>query len=252
MVTRTQLIDYLDTLLGSARIRDYAPNGLQVEGRGEVRRLVTGVSACQALVDEAVRRGADALLVHHGYFWKGESPELVGVKRRRVAALMVAEVNLIAYHLPLDIHPELGNNAQLAQVFELEVEGQVAVGGQEGLLWWGRTRNAYSAEGFAAHVAARLERTPTLITAGKRGVQRVAWCSGGAEGYLPQAAELGVDLYLSGELSEPVVHLARELGVHYLAAGHHATERYGVRALGDHLAERFDLEHHFVEIANPA
>lgn len=251
MIARTELIAHLDELLTSERIRDYAPNGLQVEGVTSISRIVTGVSACQALIDEAIARDADALLVHHGYFWKNESPLLVGMKRQRVLSLLENGINLIAYHLPLDVHPSLGNNAQLAQLLGIEVKAQHAAGGQEGLLWIGELAEAKSLGQFSAHVASCLGRVPLAIDGGGHMVRHVAWCSGGAQGYIEQAHALGADLYLSGEISEPTVHQSRELGIHYLSAGHHATERYGVQALGDHLAARFGLEHHYVEIENP-
>jgi len=245
----TDLSAYCDQLLESARFDDYCPNGLQVEGGREVRMLASGVTASQALIETALAAGADALLVHHGLFWKGDSPCLCGIKRRRVATLVRGDMSLLAYHLPLDAHPQLGNNARLAELLGLVGARPTAAG--KGLLWCGELPEAASLEALAGHVTQALGRVPLTIPAGGRPIRRIAWCSGAAQGYLEQAAALGVDAYLSGEISEPTVHQARELGVHYLAAGHHATERYGVQALGAHLAERFGLRHQYLEIPNP-
>ena len=224
---------------------DYCPNGIQVEGRAEVRRIVSGVTASQALVDAAVAVGADLLLVHHGYFWRGESPVLTGMKARRIAALMRADVSLLAYHLPLDAHAELGNNRQLAE--RLGFEGAEPVGG----LLWGCTLAApISAGELHARIGDALQREPMRVGP-DRPLQRIAWCTGAAQGMIAEAAARGFDAFISGEISEQTVHQSRELDVVYLAAGHHATERYGVQALGDELAARFGLEHRFVEIDNP-
>lgn len=252
MVQLSNLIRYCDELLGSARFRDYSPNGLQVEGRAEVRRLVGGVTASAALLERALAVGADAVLVHHGYFWKGEPAAVTGIKRRRLKLLLERDVSLIAYHLPLDAHPTLGNNAQLGADLELEAEGAIDAGGVPGLLMYGRPPEPLSAAAFAARIASALGRQPLHVTAGEEDVRRVAWCTGAAQRFIGEAAALGVDAYVSGEISEPTAHEAREYGLHYFAAGHHATERGGVRALGAHLAERFDLEHSFVDVPNPA
>jgi dinuclear metal center YbgI/SA1388 family protein len=245
---RNQLIEYIDQLLDINAFSDYAPNGLQVEGRPEINKIVGGVTACQALVDRAVEEGADALLVHHGYFWKGENPCVVGMKQRRLKALLAADINLVAYHLPLDAHPELGNNAQLAKLLGLKVEGGFA--GKPPIGQFGELETPMSAEAFAAHLGERLARQPLHIAGAGDEIQRVAWCTGAAQSYLEQASFLGVDAYISGEISEPTVHTARETGVHYYSAGHHATERYGVQALGSHLAERFGLDFKFCDIKN--
>ncbi|WP_294945483.1 Nif3-like dinuclear metal center hexameric protein [Sulfurivirga sp.] len=247
MIDRDELVRYCDQLLNAPAFKDYAPNGLQVEGRREIRRIVTGVTACQALLEEAVRREADAVLVHHGYFWKGEPAPLTGMKGRRVRTLMAHDLNLIAYHLPLDAHPELGNNAQLGKLWGLEDITPEA----DSLLRLGRLSEPRPVEDFIRRVAETLGRAPLHLPGGPEQVQTVAWCSGAAQKMLPQAAAWGADLYVSGEVSEQTAHEARELDVHYLAAGHHATERVGVRALGEHLAERFDLEVSFVDIDNP-
>ncbi len=251
MLDLHELIAYSDGLLNSAAFVDYCPNGLQVEGRREVRRLMSGVTASQALVDAAVAAGADALLVHHGYFWKGEDARVTGMQRRRLAALLAADISLIAYHLPLDAHPELGNNAQLARVLGLPVEGWFGAGRGPELACHGRLPVVRAATDLAADISTALGRAPQLITGGDHVVRRVGWCTGAAQSYIGAAATLGLDAFISGEISEQTVHVARECGIHFFAAGHHATERFGVQALGEHLAARFDLEHTFVDIANP-
>jgi len=251
MRSLAELVTHLDTLLDAGSYQDYCPNGLQVEGRGEVRRLITGVSASAALIDAAIERGADALLVHHGWFWKGEAPSVVGIKRRRLARLLGAEMSLIAYHLPLDGHPQLGNNARLGELLGATVEGRFGAGPGGGIAMHGTLPEAQSPQVLAARLAAGLGREPLHIAGDGRAIRRLAWCSGAAQGYLEAAASLGVDAYISGEISEPTVHIARETGVHYFAAGHHATERAGVRALGEQLSEQFGLEVEFVDIDNP-
>jgi dinuclear metal center YbgI/SA1388 family protein len=250
MIEPQALAEYCSTLLDVPSFSDYAPNGLQVEGERPISRLITGVTASAALIEAARDEDADALLVHHGWFWKGESPALIGTKGRRVRALMGSGASLIAYHLPLDAHPELGNNSALARVLDLRDPTPSAIG--PGLVWVGHLARPLRPDAWAQAVAERLGRTPTLVDGGRREITRVAWCTGGGQGYIEEAAALGVDAFLSGEISEQTTHAARELGICYLAAGHHATERYGVQALGSHLALRFGLDHRFVEIDNPA
>jgi len=230
---------------------DYCPNGLQVEGRPEVRRIAAAVTANQSVLDAAVDWGADLLLVHHGYFWRGEASPIVGMKRRRIDTLLKAGMSLLAYHLPLDAHPELGNNAQWGRRlgidgFEPLHPGKAAAVGNIGSL-----AEPTSLAAVIAQVEALTRRQPLLIGEPDREVQRVAWCTGAAQGYIDAAAEAGAELFISGEISEPTVHAARELGVAYLAAGHHATERYGVQALGARLADKFDLEWTFLDCDNP-
>lgn len=239
---------YLDELLEVSRLRDYCPNGLQVEGRPEVRRVLCGVTASQALLDRAVDGRFDAVLVHHGYFWKGEDGRITGIRRQRLATLLKHDISLLAYHLPLDAHAELGNNAQLGRLMGWMPTGRFA---DQELGWLGELAQAEPAAQLARSVAARLGRDPLLIGDEKRAVKRVAWCTGGAQGYFEQAILAGADLYVSGEISEQTVHLARESGVPYLAAGHHATERYGVKAMARHLAGEFGLEAEFVDLDNP-
>lgn len=245
---REELVEYLDRVLDCGRFRDYCPNGLQVEGRPEIRCIVAGVTASQALLDEAVARGADAVLVHHGYFWRGEDGRVTGIRRRRLATLLAADLNLLAYHLPLDAHPEFGNNAQLARRAGWLPEGRF---GEQDLGWVGRPAEPCSAGEMAARLRAAVAREPMLIGDAGRRVGRVAWCTGAAQGFFESAIALGADLFVSGEISEPTVHLARESGVPYLACGHHASERYGVQALGEHLQDAFGIECSFVEIENP-
>ncbi|MBV0933084.1 Nif3-like dinuclear metal center hexameric protein [Marinobacterium weihaiense] len=250
-VSTDQLVRYCDQLLQTERFRDYCPNGLQVEGKPQVQRVVTGVTACQALLDAALEWQADLVLVHHGYFWKGEPAEITGIKRRRLQTLLSTDLNLIAYHLPLDAHPELGNNAQLARRLGISLEGPLEPGQDPAIGNIGRLDVPLSPAAFAERVEQVLGRAPQMISGGGECIERVALCTGAAERMIDQALAQGADLYLSGEISEPVVHVAREAGIHYCGAGHHATERYGVQALGEHLAERFDIEHRFIDIDNP-
>ena len=251
MVELRTLLAAADEVMQPARYRDYCPNGLQVEGRSAVGRLISGVTASQKLIDAAIAQRADALLVHHGYFWKGEDPCLVRIKRRRLAALLQHDISLIAYHLPLDGHAELGNNAQLARLLGIELTGELFPEQPGAVGNLGRLAEPCGAEQFAQLLAERLGREPQLIRGGGHAIQALAWCTGAAQDYLEQAALMGVDAFISGEISERTVHLAEELGVHYFAAGHHATERYGVRALGESLAQRFGLSHQFIDIDNP-
>lgn len=245
---RSELEGYLNRLLEVGKFEDYCPNGLQVEGRDEISGIVTGVTASLELIQRAAGHHADAILVHHGYFWRGDDPRLVGTRKRRVAELLARDINLFAFHLPLDAHPELGNNARLGAQLEIAVDGWF--GGQS-VGAYGTLAAPLALGAFARAVQTRLGRAPLVVGDPARTVQRVAWCTGAAQGYLEEAAALGVDAYLSGEVSEHTVHLARESGVAFLAAGHHATERYGIQALGEHLAARFGIEHRFIDIPNP-
>ena len=243
-----ELTQYLDECLQPAKFRDYCPNGLQVEGKAEVSRVVAGVTASQALLDVAVDRGADAILVHHGYFWKGEDGRVTGIRKQRLATLIRHDISLLAYHLPLDAHPELGNNARLGELLGWQVEGRF---GEQDIGWHGCLGSPCFLRDVMARVRLVLGREPLVFGAPDRPIKRIAWCSGGAQGYFEQAIALGVDLYVSGEVSEQTVHLARESGVAYMAAGHHATERGGVEALAGHLSSRFGLDCQFVDIDNP-
>ncbi len=245
---REELVNYLDRLLMPGKFRDYCPNGLQVEGSSEISRIVAGVTASQALLDAALEREADAIVVHHGYFWKGEDGRVTGIRRKRLATLLANDINLLAYHLPLDAHPELGNNAQLANRLGWVADGRF---GEQDIAWRGTLAEPADLTALAVKVAAVLGREPLVIGDGARPIRRIGWCSGGGQGYFEQAIALGVDAFMSGEISEQTVHLARESGVAYLAAGHHATERYGVQALAGHLAERFGISCEFVDVDNP-
>ena len=244
------LVDEADRYLNAARIQDYCPNGLQVEGRPQVRRIVSGVTASLALIEAAIAAEADVLLVHHGYFWKGEDACITGMKQRRLKALLNNDLSLLAYHLPLDLHPEVGNNVQLAAQLGIEVEGELEPGNPRTVGLVGSLAEPMLASDFARHVQAVLGREPLLID-GARTVRRIGWCTDGGQGYIDQAIAAGVDLFLSGEASEQTFHSARENGISFIAAGHHATERYGVQALGDYLARRFALEHLFIDCPNP-
>jgi dinuclear metal center YbgI/SA1388 family protein len=244
---RETLAKHLAETLDINRFRDYCPNGLQVEGRPYIRRLVSGVTASLALIEAAIEVNADAVLVHHGYFWRGEDPRVIGARRRRLKLLLDHEVNLYAYHLPLDAHPKLGNNAQLGARLGFEAEGRF---GEQDLGWYGNTTSQTVAD--LMNVVHRvLGRQPQLIGDPAQTVNRVAWCTGAAQNAFEQAIDAGASIYLSGEISEQTVHLARESGVAYLACGHHATERFGVQALGDYLSSRFGIDHQFIDIANP-
>jgi len=234
--------------LNSSAFSDYAPNGLQVEGRTQVKTLIAGVTASQALVDEAVARNADAILVHHGYFWKSEPAVIKGMKRNRLRALLANDINLYGWHLPLDAHPVLGNNAQLAKLLDIEVKGEV-----EPLVLWGELPTPLSGETLAQRIEEKLGRAP--LHSGDNApaqIRRVAWCSGGGQGFIDSAAAFGVDAYITGEVSEQTIHSAREQGIHFFAACHHATERGVCTALGEWLAEQYDLDVTFIDIPNPA
>lgn len=252
MVHLRDLQRYLDDLLEVERFADYCPNGLQVEGGATVRRLVSGVTASQALIEAAIEADADALLVHHGYFWKGEAAPIVGLKKRRIARLLEHDISLLAYHLPLDAHPVYGNNTQLAQVLGFTVEGNFGPPSNPGIGLYGRLTEPLGAGTLAEQIGERLGRAPLHVGDPAAMIQTVAWCTGGAQGFIDEAARLGVDAYLTGEVSEQTVHVARENGIHFFAAGHHATERYGARALGEHLGAHFGIEQQFIDIDNPA
>lgn len=242
------LTRYLDELLEPWRFKDYAPNGLQVEGRPEVSRVVCGVTASQALIDAAIALEADAVLVHHGYFWKGEDSRVVGIKRRRLHALLTHDISLLAYHLPLDGHLELGNNAQLARVLDWVPEGQT---GDQGLLWHGRLTAPMRAAAWGDVLSERLGRRALLLGDSGQMISRVAWCTGGAQGLFEEALALGVDAFVTGEASEKNQHLAMESGCVFVSAGHHATERYGIEALAGKIRNDLGMDVEFIDIDNP-
>lgn len=240
-----ELCHFCDDYLSIDEFSDYCPNGLQVEGKKNINHIVSGVTASLELIESAIEQNADAILVHHGYFWKGESQPLVGYKGRRIRRLMQHDISLLAYHLPLDAHPTVGNNAQLAQRMGWLVTGQ------QDLLWIGELSQSATVDAVLEELGERIDCNPLLISGGSHRVSRIAWCTGAAQSSIERAASLGVDLFVSGEISEQTVYQAREVGVHYIAAGHHATERYGVQALGDLVASRFGVYHEYVEIENP-
>ena len=243
-----ELDDYIGKLLEISRFRDYCPNGLQVEGRGEIQRIATGVTASQRLLEAAADWGADAILVHHGYFWRNEEAVIKGIKKQRISHLLKHDISLLAFHLPLDAHPELGNNAQLAKRLGLLPAGKF---GEQDIAWHGKLESTQNLGQFSARIAGVLQRTPLVIGEVNKPLHHIAWCTGGAQGYFDQAVALGVDAFITGEISEQNYHVAEETGVAFIAAGHHATERYGVQALGEHLAAGFSLEHQFFDIDNP-
>ena len=249
----TDLNNYLNQLLKPEQFTDYCPNGLQVEGRAEIQHIVTGVTASYDLLEAALAVKADAILVHHGYFWRGESAAIVGLKKRRIQFLLQHDLSLIAYHLPLDAYAEFGNNVMLAKQLGLTATGWAGQKNknESNMLLLAELSQPLSLKEFAQTIALKLNRTPQVIGDLTQVVQKVALCTGAAQGYIEQAVDAGVDVYISGEISEPTVHIARETGVSYIAAGHHATERYGVQALGAHLAEKFGLTHTFIDCDNP-
>jgi len=245
----TVITNYIDNLLDSKSFDDYSPNGLQVQGKTEIKKIVSGVSATQQFIEAAIEADADAILVHHGWFWDKEDPRIIGMKYNRLKLLMDKEISLLGYHLPLDAHPEYGNNAQLAKRLEIQIED---VMDKQGVGNYGRLSEYISLDQFGAKIEKSLSRKPTLISGGDHAIRKVAWCTGGAQNWIHQAAEAGVDAYISGEISEHTTHVAREMRLHYIAAGHHATERYGAMALGEHVAAKFGLLHEFIDIDNPA
>ncbi|MCM2679977.1 Nif3-like dinuclear metal center hexameric protein [Echinimonas agarilytica] len=247
----TELVTYLDQTLQSNQIRDFCPNGLQVQGKPNIQSIVAGVTASQALVDEAIARNADAVLVHHGYFWKNEPAAVVGMKYNRLKALLTHDINLIAYHLPLDVHAEHGNNAQLAKRLGIVDAEGLDPNDPFSVAMQGRLAQPVTGAQLAERIAQSLNRTPVFVEGHGGVVQKVGWCTGGGQSYIDQAVAAGCDAFITGEASEQTVHVAREMGIDFIAAGHHATERYGALALGRHIAEKFDLNVEFVDIDNP-
>lgn len=248
---RQDLLSYLDQELNVGNIKDYCPNGLQVEGRAEVTRIVTGVTASQRLIDKAIALRADALIVHHGYFWKGEKQPIVGIKKQRIAALLAHDINLIAYHLPIDVHALWGNNARLGALLHFASVMPMPNVSPSGIVYQGCMEGTLLS--LVNNLKSVLNRKDVLVEGElSQPIKTVAWCSGGGQSYIEQAAEAGVDAFFSGEVSEQTIHLAREMNIAFIAAGHHATERYGVQALGKHLAREFDLDVSFIDIPNPA
>jgi dinuclear metal center YbgI/SA1388 family protein len=252
MLERDQLVRFLELELQATQIRDYCPNGLQVEGKAQIKKLVTGVTASQALLDAAVAVQADAILVHHGYFWKNEAAQITGIKKRRLQTLLQNDINLLAYHLPLDVHPTLGNNARLGAVLQAQNIQPVPAAEPNGVLMQGEFPGEVALEQVALRLTQQLGRELLVHDAGVGAVRKLAWCTGGGQSYIELAAQAGAQLFISGEVSEQTIHLSRELGIHFIAAGHHATERYGVKALGEFIAARFNFHVPFIDIDNPA
>jgi dinuclear metal center YbgI/SA1388 family protein len=243
-----ELNNYLTALLQPSRFSDYCPNGLQVEGKQEIQKIITGVTASLALLERAEAENADAILVHHGYFWRGESPIITGIKMRRLKFLLTHEINLFAYHLPLDAHVEIGNNVMLGNLLGFELTGWLD---DNNMIAWSMLKAPQSLQSIVDGISAKLERPLQVIGDPTNIVQTVAWCTGAAQGYIEQAIANNIDVFISGEISEQTVHLSRESNTAYVAAGHHATERYGIQALGEHLAKKFNLQHDFIDIDNP-
>ena len=251
-INRADVLQAFDTLLQPGRFKDYGPNGLQVEGRREIRKIVSGVTASRALIEAAIAAGADAIFVHHGLFWRGQSGCVTGWMKQRLALLLAHDINLFAYHLPLDAHPLLGNNVQLGLALGLSANGRF---GEQDLGWLGeRTVGGCFADAaeLAKHIETTLKRPVVRVSIDGAAIKKIAWCTGGAQSYFEAAIAAGADAFITGEISEPQAHYAREMGVAYLACGHHATERYGAPAVASHVAATLGLAHEFIEIDNPA
>ncbi|WP_421852986.1 Nif3-like dinuclear metal center hexameric protein [Marinomonas sp.] len=244
----------LNKTFSPSRFQDYAPNGLQVEGKKEINRVVTGVTASQALINAAIDYKADAIFVHHGYFWKNEDPRIMGMKYRRIAALIKNDINLYGYHLPLDAHPALGNNAGLANAIGLINRSglQVGVAIEESIGIVGELIEPVSADVFRRMIETAVDRNVLFERVNDQTIQRVALCTGGAQSYIEQAVAAGADVFITGEVSEQTIHIAREMGIHFVAAGHHATERFGARSVAAYLTNECGLDAVFVDIENPA
>lgn len=247
---RKEFNQLLDEILNPSSIKDFCPNGLQIEGSEEVKKIVTGVTASQALIEAAIAQQADTILVHHGYFWKGESQPITGMKKRRISSLLANNINLFAYHLPLDIHPDIGNNAQLAKLLDIEIEAGLEPVNNS-IAMKGRLKNPLTGSEFANKIKQVLDREPLTSLVRSDKIKTIALCTGGGQGYIDLAAEQGIDAYLTGEASEQTIHSSREQAIDFFAAGHHATERYGIKALGELLAEHHGFDVTFVDIDNP-
>ena len=252
IMNNLELEQLINQKLSSDKINDYAPNGLQVEGKTEIKKIITGVTASQALIDYAISQNSDAILVHHGYFWKSENPCIRGMKGKRIKALLVNDMNLYGYHLPLDVHPELGNNAQLAKLLDIE-NLQPLEKGAVSIPVWGELKEPMTGKNFAKKIEKVLNRKPLIcIENGPHLIRKIGICTGGGQGYIDLAAEQGCDAFITGEVSEQTIHSAREQGLHFFSAGHHATERYGIKALGEWLAKEYGFDVEFKDIDNPA
>ncbi len=250
MIERDFLVNYLNEFLDSDKFNDYAPNGLQIEGKDKIINICTAVSAGEIVIENAIKLRADMLLVHHGYFWKGESPQIISAKKRKISLILENNINLCAYHLPLDSHIEIGNNACLANILQVKnVKAHMARGIQN-LIWTGEFVEDYLADDFANFLEKNIQK-PIYLPGGSHKIRKIAWCSGAAQDFIEDVFMHKVDAYITGEVSERTYYQARELGVHFFACGHNATERYGIQALGEHLANKYDLKHAFIDINNP-
>lgn len=252
MMQRSQLIEWFEQVLQPNMIKDYCPNGLQVEGNSKVQKVITGVTASQALIEKAIEMEADTIVVHHGYFWKGENETVTGMKKQRLKRLLEHDINLFAYHLPLDIHPEIGNNMQLGRILSLDDIMPLPGVNPVGIVMTGQLQKEMLLTEFADALMNSLSRKALVEEAGNNTVSRVAWCTGGGQSFIEQAVAYGADTFITGEVSEQTIHIARECGINFIAAGHHATERYGVKALGEKLSHETGLDVTFVDIPNPA
>jgi dinuclear metal center YbgI/SA1388 family protein len=252
MIQRRYLENHLNDLLTINLIKDYCPNGLQIQGKNEIKKIITGVTATQALIEQAIAQKADALLVHHGFFWKNEAYAIRGMKYKRIKALLEHDINLFAYHLPLDAHAQLGNNAQLGKLLTIDNVKPLLGLKPEGIVMQGELNTPLSAQEFSGQISTILQRQCLHIGAtSNKTIKTVAWCTGGGQGYIEAVAEQGIDAFITGEASEQTTHIAREMDIHFFAAGHHATERYGIKTLGEYLQQKFDLSVEFIDIDNP-
>lgn len=251
MISRDNLSIYLNQYLACHDYNDFSPNGVQVEGRDEIRTICSAVTASQDAIEQAIAYNADALIVHHGYFWRGESPVIVGMKRKRLADLLSNDINLFAYHLPLDCHLSIGNNAEIGRLLSIKNINTHKVSGVSNLLWSGDLTCEMTISSLSSALHKVFNRKPFSISSSINKIQKIAWCSGGAQDYIEDAARLGVDAFISGEVSERTYYQAKELGINYFACGHHATERFGIQALGSHLCDEFSLVHKFIDSENP-
>ena len=251
MLKRDELAQYIAALLQIHSFKDYCPNGLQVQGKENIKKIISGVTACQALLDEAIKREADAVIVHHGYFWKGEDATITGIKHQRLKLLMTHDINLFAYHLPLDAHSVFGNNAQLALRLGCNMQQRLPNNKETDIVFMGDLTHPMPVKQFYQFVTENLTQKPLHIEGKSKQIETLAWCTGAAQDFIELAIAAGVDAYITGEVSERTVHIARETGIHFFACGHHATERDGVKSLAEHLAEKFSLAHEFIDIPNP-
>ena len=251
MTKLQDIIQWCDQTLKSSEFKDYAPNGLQIEGKTEVRKILAAVTASQDAIDAAIRENADLLLVHHGYFWKGEAYPITGMRGKRIKSLIQHDISLLAYHLPLDSHPSLGNNAAIADLLKLERIEALDPSERHPIGNIGYLNQPMPVEEFKKFVSEKLKFDVTHLPADKNMIEKVGFCTGGAQDFIVKAAEQGCDAYISGEVSERTFYEAKELGIHYFACGHHATERYGVQRLGQAISEQFDIEYVYFELNNP-